>query len=151
ALEMDEVYIGGRPRYRMSHEEYVNAKGTPRERKFHGEKIPVIALVERDGKMRMRAVPDVKPGNLRAAMRELIDGADRSATLNTDESRMYERIGKEFAAHRTVYHSKREYHRHADDAGINTVESAFALFRRGLHGAFHHVSKRHLQRYADEF
>lgn len=34
---------------------------------------------------------------------------------------------------------------------INTAESFFALLKRGVVGAFHHVSVDHLQRYSDEF
>jgi hypothetical protein len=30
-------------------------------------------------------------------------------------------------------------------------ESFFSLFRRGVTGAFHHISNQHLHRYADEF
>lgn len=33
---------------------------------------------------------------------------------------------------------------------VNTAEAFFALPKRGIHGTFHHVSKRHLGRYADE-
>jgi hypothetical protein len=33
----------------------------------------------------------------------------------------------------------------------NTVESSFAILKRGLYGTFHSVSERHLQRYATEF
>lgn len=34
---------------------------------------------------------------------------------------------------------------------VNTVESAWALFKRGLMGVYHHVSAKHLQEYLDEF
>ena len=34
---------------------------------------------------------------------------------------------------------------------INTCESFFSLIKRGVYGAFHHVSKEHLHRYCDEF
>jgi len=33
----------------------------------------------------------------------------------------------------------------------NTAESFFALLKRGVTGTFHHISKRHLARYCDEF
>jgi len=33
----------------------------------------------------------------------------------------------------------------------NFSESFFSLFKRGIMGAFHHLSKKHLQRYAEEF
>lgn len=37
------------------------------------------------------------------------------------------------------------------DSHINTLEGFFSLLKRGLHGAYHHVDKRHLQLYLDEF
>ena len=36
-------------------------------------------------------------------------------------------------------------------AHTNTVESYFAIMKRGLVGTFHHVAPKHLQRYSDEF
>lgn len=33
----------------------------------------------------------------------------------------------------------------------NTVEGSFSLLKRGIVGAFHHVSKEHLPRYLAEF
>jgi hypothetical protein len=37
------------------------------------------------------------------------------------------------------------------DVSTNTVESSFALLKRGLVGTFHSVGEQHLQRYATEF
>jgi len=34
---------------------------------------------------------------------------------------------------------------------VNTIESAWALFKRGLIGVYHHVSATHLQEYLDGF
>jgi hypothetical protein len=57
--------------------------------------------------------------------------------------------GKEFAKHRTVNHSQDEYFK--DGVGIQGAESFFAVFKRGVTGSFHSISKKHLQRYLDEF
>ena len=67
----------------------------------------------------------------------------------TDDLRIYRRIGKHFASHEAVNHTKGEYAR--GHVTTNTVESFFALFKRGLIGTFHHVSPKHLGRYATEF
>ncbi|HZR35322.1 MAG TPA: transposase [Nevskia sp.] len=48
-----------------------------------------------------------------------------------------------------VTHKANEYVR--GDITTNTVESSFALLKRGLIGTFHHVGQQHLQRYAKEF
>ena len=78
--------------------------------------------------------------------------ADKSSTLMTDENTAYRGIGSDFeGGHKTVDHSVFEYHRRSDGAGINTAESGFALIKRGMYGTFHHVSRKHLQRYCDEF
>jgi len=37
------------------------------------------------------------------------------------------------------------------DVNTNTVESVFALLKRGVYGTFHHVSEKHLDRYVNEF
>jgi transposase-like protein len=79
----------------------------------------------------------------------LRDHVDVSATLYTDEAGHYETIGKEFASHQVVNHSRREYAR--DGVSTNEAEAFFALLKRGIVGSFHSVSKQHLARYCDEF
>ena len=40
---------------------------------------------------------------------------------------------------------------HEDGISTNTAESYFALLKRGIHGTFHHISKKHMPKYCDEF
>ena len=58
-------------------------------------------------------------------------------------------LGKEFARHEMVDHSAHEYVR--GDAYSNTVESFFALLKRGVVGTYHNISEAHLKRYLAEF
>ena len=51
--------------------------------------------------------------------------------------------------HETVDHKAGEYVR--DDVTTNSVESVFAVLKRGLHGVYHHASPKHLGRYVDRF
>ena len=51
--------------------------------------------------------------------------------------------------HETVNHSAAEYVR--GDVLTNTVEGVWALFKRGVVGSFHKISRKHLERYLDEF
>ena len=69
----------------------------------------------------------------------------------TDESPVYFGIGKGMGAHHSVNHSKEEYARLGGYVHINTAESFFSLFKRGITGSFHHVSEAHLHRYLCEF
>ncbi|MBL8883816.1 MAG: IS1595 family transposase [Hyphomicrobium sp.] len=134
-VEADETFVGGKS---------TNAKkGKPIPTKY-----PVMALVERGGEVRVKAVPDVTGKNVREALFTL---ARRESMLVTDEASVYYHPGKEFLIHETVNHSKRQYTDFCGFAHTNTVEGFFSLFKRGIMGSFHSVSEAHLQRYADEF
>ena len=67
----------------------------------------------------------------------------------TDTAGGYMALGKEFARHEMVDHGALEYVR--GDAHSNTVESVFALLKRGIIGTYHNVSEAHLKRYLAEF
>ncbi len=134
-VEADETYVGGRAANAKK------GKGIPK-------KYPVVALVERHGSARTKALPAITGKNLREA---LVTNASRKSMLMTDDASLYYEIGKEFYAHQKVNHSKREYTDFCGFAHTNTVESFFAIFKRGIMGSFHSVSEQHLQRYADEF
>jgi transposase-like protein len=106
-------------------------------------KQPVVALVERGGGVRTRAIADVSARTLKAAIREHVLP---SARIMTDEMAYYRGIGSEFAGGRhTVTHSDGEYVR--GDVSTNTCESFFSLVKRGMHGIYHAVSRKHLHRY----
>ena len=138
-VEVDETYVGGRPR---------KEHGKPKAKRGRGtKKVPVVALVERGGKVRAHKIDSVSAKTLKGAIRENVD---RKSRIMTDEWRSYRGIGKEFdGGHEAVNHGKGEYVR--GDAHVNTSESYFALLKRGIVGSFHHVSKQHLDRYCDEF
>ena len=111
------------------------------------QKPPVVALVERGGRIRTRVVADVTGRTLKRAIRESVRP---TATIHTDELSSYKGIGRHFAGgHHTVRHSLREYALRG--VHVNTAESFFSLLKRGLIGTFHAVSKRHLHRYVNEF
>jgi transposase-like protein len=138
-VEVDETYVGGKPRPEA---------GAPKSKRGRGtKKTPVVALVERNGRVRARKVERVDGVTLKAAIRENVD---RSSRIMTDEWAAYRGIGSEFAGgHEVVTHSAGEYAR--GDATTNTAESFFALLKRGVMGSFHSISKQHLDRYCDEF
>jgi hypothetical protein len=38
-----------------------------------------------------------------------------------------------------------------EGVSTNSIESVWAVMKRGLHGVYHHASEKHLHRYVDEF
>ncbi|HUA38245.1 MAG TPA: IS1595 family transposase [Candidatus Sulfopaludibacter sp.] len=134
-VEADETFVGGKGR---------------RNTKFFRQ-TPVMALIEQGGQMRTRILPNVSQRNIGNALRDCVS---KDAVLCTDEHLGYRRPGKQFKAHHTVVHSKYEYILKTPDgisAGTNRCESFFSLLKRGVHGAWHCVSREHLHRYANEF
>ena len=75
---------------------------------------------------------------------------DRASYLMTDEAAVYKTDGKEFAGHGSVNHSIKEYV-HGSFWHTNTVESYFAVFKRGITGNYQWFSTKHLKRYLGEF
>ena len=109
----------------------------------------MLALVERGGRLRAVPITKVTSSNLRRHIRTHVD--TKSAHLMTEDYRSYWQIGhQDFAGRHSII-------RHADgvysigDVTTNTAESFFALLKRGVHGIFHHISRRHLRRYCNEF
>jgi len=137
-VEVDETYVGGKPR---------KGDGKVHKRGRGTKKAPVLALVERDGRVRTKPIEFVTAKTLKSAIHENVN---HEARIVTDELPSYNGIGEDFeGGHKTVNHSAGEYAR--DDINVNSAESFFALLKRGVHGTFHHVSKKHLHRYCDEF
>lgn len=146
-VEADECYIGGKPRNRV---EQWRAKAGPAMSNYktrYKRHAMVFAAIQRNGQARCRVVPSVNAANLPEAVREHID---LSARLMTDENPKYRKVGREFAGgHDAIEHRRNIYVR--GDVTTNTVEGFFATLKRGINGIYHSVSKKHLQRYLDEF
>jgi transposase-like protein len=142
-VECDETYVGGKPRKQAHNKNhYPTGRGT--------KKAPVAALVERDGSVVCKPVERVDSKTLKSEVRKAVDP---SAVIMTDEWRAYSGLNREFAAHHVINHGRRRYVKQVGDLTVstNTVESFFALLKRGHYGVFHQLSKRHLHRYCDEF
>lgn len=133
-VEVDETYVGGKSKNRAF-------KEPPK-------KHAVVALVERDGKVRSMHVPNVNAKTLRPI---LVTHISRKSMLMTDERAIYPAIGREFANHGTVNHSADEYVKLGGFMHTNTAENYFSILKRGIVGVYHHVSEAHLHRYVAEF
>jgi len=147
SVEVDETYVGGKPRKgsAVPHPLRRGYKKGP-ARDFKDRKFPVVAMVERGGRVRAMVPEHVTAANLRSVMEANISP---SARLMTDELNPYAAIGQGFAQHETVNHSRYEFAR--GDVTTNTVEGFFSLLKRGMMGTFHKVSRKHLHRYVSEF
>ncbi len=141
-VEMDEAYVGGKPR--------------PGDGKIHKKgrgtsKTPVVAVVQRSGDSEATPVASVSIASLKSVAGENIAPG---TVLITDDLNLYDRVGESFTGgHRSVNHTDGEYVRYENGVPIhtNTVESFFALLKRGHYGVYHSMSRKHLGRYCEEF
>lgn len=142
-VEADETYYGKLDTARVSKQR----KGRPYKSKTHiGQKLAVVALVERGGRVRTFHVANADKTSVATIV---ADNVARETKLYTDESKLYTDVGAEFAAHETVKHSIKEYVR--GDVHTNTVEGVFSIFKRGMKGVYQHCREKHLHRYLAEF
>ena len=90
---------------------------------------------------------------LKPRARFLLPTRSRSSELHTDESQLYIKVGREFAAHKTVEHGWNQSGFYVGDEGqtTNAVENFFGNFKRSMKGTYRFCSEQHLQRYLNEF
>jgi transposase-like protein len=140
-VEIDETYVGGKEANKHASKRLNAGRGAV-------GKAPVVSLVERDGETRSFHVANVTAKTLRPIIAKHIAAETH---LMTDEAAVYPAITGGFAGHSTVNHSAEEYVSLGGFRHTNTVESHFALFKRGVFGTFHSISEAHLGRYLTEF
>ena len=142
SVQVDETYHGNTSK---------RAKGY---KKGHSHKEQIVALVEPKG--RVRAV-HVKSATAKKVREIIVTNAHRSSELHTDESNLYIKVGKEFAAHKTVMHGSSQVGDFPgrwvgkDGQTTNNVENFFGNFKRGMRGVYRKCEAQHLQRYVTEF
>lgn len=135
-VEADETCVGGKEDKKHAHKKLNAGCGSV-------GMTAVFGMRERGGKVIAKLLPNTKKKTIQF---ELHSSIKEGSTLCTDEAKAYK--GVKFA-HRTVNHSAKEY---VDGmAYTNSIESVWAVLKRGFYGVYHSFSVKHLQRYVDEF
>lgn len=154
--------LGGSGRVIEADETYHGKVATPRPRNKYlppvtkhgwsgpGQKRAIVSLVERGGRVRSFH-PAVANGA--TVGRIVAENVARESRLHTDESKLYARVGRTFAAHETVNDGAKEYARGkgAELVTTNSVEGFFGIFKRGMTGIYQHCAEKHLYRYLAEY
>ena len=145
-VEADETYHGPTETPRVSPQR----QGRPYSKSKKGRgpkgKRPIVALVERGGRVRTFHVAVADQANVEKIVSENIA---RETRLHTDESKLYANAADTFASHETVKHTAKEYVR--GDVHTNSAEGYFSIFKRGMRGIYQHCKEKHLHRYLAEY
>jgi hypothetical protein len=140
-VEIDETYVGGIEANKHESQKLKAGRGTV-------GKTAVLGMKERGkgGRTKALKINATDAGTITDA---IVQNVAVGSTLHTDEYLSYAGIGGLFFNHDTINHSAGEYVR--DGVTTNSIESVFAVLKRGLIGVYHHASPKHLTRYVDEF
>ena len=144
-VEMDETYIGGKPRKGNKRDDDVDG-GNKSTRGRGTKKMPVVGVVERFG--RVMAEPAHKGKLNRTVLTAFVrKHVDVDATLLvTDEYKGYLGMGN-IVRHATVNHAVQ----YVDGmTHTNTIEGFWALVKRAWYGQHHHYSREYAGLYISE-
>jgi transposase-like protein len=139
-VEIDETYVGGKNKNRHEYKKIEASQGRSSK-----DKAPVIGMVERKGKLIAKKVENVK---LETLTKEVIQAVKQAASVYTDEWLGYNGL-KRIYDHSVVKHNQGQYVN--GRIHTNTIEGFWSLLKRGIFGIYHFTSKKHLQKYVDEF
>lgn len=131
-VEADETLIGGENR------------GEGHANVLKGKSI-VFGMIERDGIVHARVVPNARQATLEPIVREMVA---EGSTISTDEWRAYRGLSDGYE-HGTVNHNKNEWRKGIHHT--NTIENFWSILKRSIRSTHISVSAKHLPKYLGEF
>jgi transposase-like protein len=136
-VEIDETYLGGRKL----------RKGVKAGKEA---KVAVLGMIERSGRVHFQRIENTKAESIRPILKANL--SPKASKVVTDAAAVYSAILPEIVPvkqHEETVH--KEELREKGEVSMKTLEGAFSLFKRGVIGSYHKLSKDHLDSYLQEF
>lgn len=143
-FEADEAYIGGSETNKHS------------SKKGKDDKVCVFGIVNRNTKQ-VKAYK-VSSNEKDVLLGKIYSNIKDGSTILTDSYNGYDDL-KKYYNHEFVKHCAGEYNRDKKDnqgrtaykINTNSIEGFWSQLKRGIYGVYHWASKKHIQRYINEF
>lgn len=151
-VEIDETYIGGKPRKGNKRDDDDLPK--PNKRGRGTNKTPVVGVISRNDKQVFAKVALPNGQGKKLSGKQLLNilnqiyKNDEKNIVISDEFRSYNILKKSNYIHLKVDHKKAFAY---NSIHVNNIESFWATVKRAIMGIYHHVSVKYLQNYIDEF
>lgn len=108
--------------------------------------MPVVGVMERQGRVRAVAVPNVQPKTILPIVAETVE---KGATVHTDEFATYDELESMGYAHKRIVHAEKTYV--TGDIHTQTIDGFWGNVKNGIRGVYHYVSSKYLQHYLNEY
>lgn len=140
-VQIDETFVGGKNKNRRWDKKVKYSQG----RSFK-DKTPVLGMLDDTGNVRAVVIPNTKAKTIKPLLYQHIE---KGTTVVTDEWKAYRGIDFRYN-HEIVDHKRSQY---VNECGFttNSIEGAWSHLKRMIIGIYHKVSRKHLQKYCNEF
>lgn len=142
-VEVDETFVGGKNINRHKNKKIKYSQG-----RSYKDKTPVFGMLQRGGRLAAYVVDDTSKSSLQPI---ILKNLKRFSYLISDEWSGYNGLSRHYF-HDIVRHQCKEYVKWDNPlTHTNTIEGFWGIFKRGVKGIYNSLSRKHLQKYVDEF
>jgi len=131
-VEVDETYVGGKRKGKTGR----GARG----------KTIVFGMMERDGKVMTKIVPDAKRKTLQG---HITENVQQGAEIHSDGWMGYDNVQYKGFGHKVIHHDAGIYAK--DGVHVNSIEGYWSILKKGIKSTHIHVSEKHMEKYTKEF